>query len=223
MTRPSAAESSVPLQMIGESTYDPGGARQQDLSLWGEGKRGWRPDNIFRSRTQLLPGRESRVVQDGAESMYHKIRQKSVDQSNSSSIRLGGRSTPPWKGSAPATQSNIAGGRLMAHHLRVRQRAYCVTPKIQNQMIRWRMEPLWNPLPCLCVEVLGESGRRQTATFVIMRSGRGECNERRNLLPGSKHIRLCLACQAVENMFTPEGRSYSGSISSLARRNILRM
>ena len=48
----------------------------------------------------------------------------------------------------------------------------------------------------------------------------GECSERRNLPPGSKRIRLCLACQAVKNMFTSEGKSYSGSISSLARRNI---
>ena len=52
---------------------------------------------------------------------------------------------------------------------------------------------------------------------------RGECSERRNLPPGSKRLRLCLACRAVENMFTSEGRSYSGSISNLARRNIPRM
>ena len=38
------------------------------------------------------------------------------------------------------------------------------------------------------------------------------CSERRNLPPGSKHVRLCLACRTVENMFTSEGRSYSGSI-----------
>ena len=52
---------------------------------------------------------------------------------------------------------------------------------------------------------------------------RGKCTKRRNLPPGSKHVRLCLACQAVKNMFTSEGRSYSGLISSLMRRNILRM
>ena len=44
---------------------------------------------------------------------------------------------------------------------------------------------------------------------------RGECSEKRNLPPGSKHVRLCLACQAVKNMFTPGGRSYSVLISSL--------
>ena len=49
----------------------------------------------------------------------------------------------------------------------------------------------------------------------------GEHSKRRNLPPGSKRVRLRLVCRAVENMFTPEGRSYSGSISSLARRNIL--
>ena len=49
------------------------------------------------------------------------------------------------------------------------------------------------------------------------------CSERRNLSPGSKCIRLCLACQAVKNMFTSGSRSYSGLISSLARRNLPRM
>ena len=55
--------------------------------------------------------------------------------------------------------------------LRVGQKAYCVTPKIQNQTIRLRKEPWRNPLLCLCIEALGESGCRQTAMFVIMRSG----------------------------------------------------
>ena len=45
-------------------------------------------------------------------------------------------------------------------------------------------------------------------------------SERRNLSPGSKHIRLCFACEALENMFTFGGRSYSGPISSLTRRNL---
>ena len=49
------------------------------------------------------------------------------------------------------------------------------------------------------------------------------CSNRRNLPPGSKHIRLCLACQTVENMFTSGGRSYSVMISSLTRRNLPRM
>ena len=48
----------------------------------------------------------------------------------------------------------------------------------------------------------------------------GKCSKRRNLPPGSKRARLGLACQAVENMFTSGGRSYSGSISSLTRRNL---
>ena len=47
----------------------------------------------------------------------------------------------------------------------------------------------------------------------------GECNERRNLPPGSKCVRLCFACQAVKNMFI----SYSVPISSLVRRNLPRM
>ena len=38
--------------------------------------------------------------------------------------------------------------------------------------------------------------------------------------PGSKQVRLCLACQAVKNMFTSGGRSYSVPISSLTRRNL---
>ena len=49
------------------------------------------------------------------------------------------------------------------------------------------------------------------------------CSERGNLPPGSKHIRLCLACQALENMSTSGGRSYSGPISSLTKRNLLHM
>ena len=48
----------------------------------------------------------------------------------------------------------------------------------------------------------------------------GECTERRNLPPGSKRVRLYLAYQAAENMFTSGGRSYSGPISSLTRRNL---
>ena len=111
----------------------------------------------------------------------------------------------------------------MAHLLRVRQKAYCVTPKIQNQTIRRRKEPWQNPLPCLCGEALGESGCGQTATFVIMRSaGVGKCSERGNLLPGSKRVRICFACQAPENMSISGGRSYSGLISFLTRRNLLR-
>ena len=52
---------------------------------------------------------------------------------------------------------------------------------------------------------------------------RRECSERRNLPPGSKRIRLCLACQAIKNMFTSGGRSYSVPILSLTRRNLLHM
>ena len=36
---------------------------------------------------------------------------------------------------------------------------------------------------------------------------RGECSKRRNLPPGSKCVRLCLACQAVENIFTSKGHN----------------
>ena len=50
-----------------------------------------------------------------------------------------------------------------------------------------------------------------------------KCSERRNLPPGSKRVRLCLVCQAVKNMFTSGGRSYSVLISSLMRRNLPRM
>ena len=46
------------------------------------------------------------------------------------------------------------------------------------------------------------------------------CSERGNLPPGSKCVRLCLACQALENMSTSGGRSYNGPILSLARRNL---
>ena len=49
------------------------------------------------------------------------------------------------------------------------------------------------------------------------------CSKEKNLPPGSKHVRLCLACQAVENMFTSGGRSYSVLISSLTRRNLPHM
>ena len=48
----------------------------------------------------------------------------------------------------------------------------------------------------------------------------GECNEGRNLPPGSKRVRLCLAWWTVENMLISEAGSYSGLISSLVRRNI---
>ena len=47
-----------------------------------------------------------------------------------------------------------------------------------------------------------------------------ECSKIGNLLPGSKHIKLCFGCQALENMSTSGGRSYSRLISSLARRNL---
>ena len=104
-------------------------------------------------------------------------------------------------------------------HLRPRQKAYCVTPKIQNQTGRRRKEPWWNSLLCLCAEALGKSGRRQTATFVIMRSG--GCNKRRTLPPGSKRLRLCLACQAVKNMFTSGGRMLVGR-SRVSREEIYR-
>ena len=46
------------------------------------------------------------------------------------------------------------------------------------------------------------------------------CSERRNLPPGSKRIILCLVCQAVKNMFTSGGRSYSEPIWSLTRKNL---
>ena len=41
-------------------------------------------------------------------------------------------------------------------------------------------------------------------------------------LLGPNRVRLCLACQAVKNIFTSGSRSYSGPISSLARRNLPR-
>ena len=49
------------------------------------------------------------------------------------------------------------------------------------------------------------------------------CSERKNFPPESKHVRLCLACQAVKNMFTSGGRSYSVLILALMRRNLPRM
>ena len=52
---------------------------------------------------------------------------------------------------------------------------------------------------------------------------RGECSKRGNLPPGSKRVRLCLVCQALENMSTSGGRSYSGLISSLTRKNLPHM
>ena len=50
---------------------------------------------------------------------------------------------------------------------------------------------------------------------------RGECNESRNLPPGSKRVRLCLACQALENMSASGGRSYGGP-TCLSREEIYR-
>ena len=42
------------------------------------------------------------------------------------------------------------------------------------------------------------------------------CSERRNLPPRSKCLKLCLACQALENMFTSGSRSYSDFSSTEA-------
>ena len=129
-----------------------------------------------------------------------------------------GNSTATWRICARDTVWHHRRKTLMVHLLRARQKAYCVTPKIQNQKICLRKEPWRNPLPCLSVEALVRSGRCQTATLVIIRSG-VVGSERRNLPHGSKHVRLYLACQAVKNMFTSGGRSYSVP-SSLSREEI---
>ena len=47
---------------------------------------------------------------------------------------------------------------------------------------------------------------------------RGFCIERRNLPPGSKRGRLCLVCQAVENMFTSWSRLLCGQLFWLPER-----
>ena len=42
-----------------------------------------------------------------------------------------------------------------------------------------------NPFLCLCIEVFGESGHHQTATFVIMKSGGSVAREETYLLDQS--------------------------------------
>ena len=59
---------------------------QRDLSIKSEGKRVWCLNNIFRSQSQLLPGRRSRVGQDPTELVYHKVRLGSGDQDNQSIV-----------------------------------------------------------------------------------------------------------------------------------------
>ena len=158
------------------------------------GWRGWHRENVFKSWPQLLPGWRSRVGQDTAELVYHKV----------------------WKGSdAKIINPQSFSVNRMARHMKDLYPCHSVntleedsdtTTTSKNRVESLLLDDKYmksgsyseertkaEPSFCLCEEAPNENDHCQAATLVIIRSW-GECCERNNVPQSSKQAQTCLVC-----------------------------